>query len=519
MAVARQLHCGVVREVDQAGLPTGLRECRRTEIARRGCAGVMERAQPLFRDVIMSSLTWDPLTWATGNFATCQLKNKARNRRLIKLAVQLVRRTDGSLPRQTESWSDCKATYRFFDTDAISYQDLIAPHCRQTRNSCRAGDVKLILCDTTEMDFTSLRKTTGLGPIGNGKTRGFFVHSALMVDAGPQHQTHGLAAQEVFYRKDRSAAARKASHNASRSRADRESAVWGRVIDAVGRPPEGVIWKHVCDRGADDIEVLLRAIHQGCGFVIRVSRLKRKVVTADGRTRSLEEVLREWTATGDTQPITVPATPKSAARVAQLTLRFGTVSLPVARLTPWLRTHRPAGPLRVGVVELLEQAPPKGQKAVRWVLYSDTPVTSKAEASQIIEYYEQRWRIEEFHKALKTGCGVEARQLQTAQRLERMVAVSSIVATRLIQLKTAARETPDRPVRELVPPRWIKVLQLIRERRPSPEMTVHEFLRRIAGLGGFLGRKGDGEPGWITIWRGFETLLAAVRVCECDQQN
>ena len=458
----------------------------------------------------MAAFTWDPETWALENFSTCRLKNSARNRRLMRMARQLLRRSDSSIPDQTESWADAKGAYRFFDTDDISYQDIIAPHCALTRRSCQPGAVKLIICDTTEVDYTSLRKTTGLGPIGNGYTRGFFLHSALMVDAGPRHHTDGLVAQEVFYRKVRTGQKKK-SNNSSRSRADRESAVWGRVIDAVGHPPAGVTYKIVCDRGADDIEVMHRARAQGHGFVIRVSRLKRKVLTDDGRTLPLDEVLKEWSGVGPTRPIQVPATGKSAARVAHVTLRYGTVSLPVGRLTPWLKEHRPLEPLRVGVVELREESPPAGQTAIRWVLYSDTPVTSTAEANEVVEYYEQRWRIEEFHKALKTGCRVEYRQLQTAGRLELMVALSSVVATRLLQLKTAAHETPERPARELVPPRWLKVLMTLRKRTLTPDLTIREFVRHLACLGGFLGRKSDGEPGWITIWRGYTKLEAAVR--------
>lgn len=458
----------------------------------------------------MATFTWDPETWAVENFATCQLKNSARNRRLIQVAQQLLRRSDTSLPNQTETWADTKGAYRFFDTDNISYQDIIAPHCALTHRSCRPGQVKLIICDTTEVDYTSLRETTGLGPIGNGHNRGFFLHSALMVDAGPGHHTDGLVAQEVFYRKVRSGPRTK-SKNSSRSKADRESAVWGRVIDAVGPPPAGVTYKIVCDRGADDIEVMHRAKHQGCGFVIRASRLKRKVLTEDGRTLPLDEVLKEWSAVGTARSIQVPATGKSPARIAQVTLRYGTVSLPVGRPTPWLKEHGPFAPLRVGVVELREESPPAGQKPIRWVLYSDSLVTTEGEANEVVEYYEQRWRIEEFHKVLKTGCRIEYRQLQTADRLERMVAVSSVVATRLLQLKTAARETPERSASELVPPRWIKVLLTLRKRPVTPNLTIRDFVRHMACLGGFLGRKGDGEPGWITIWRGYTKLEAAVQ--------
>jgi hypothetical protein len=477
----------------------------------------MERAHPV-QDVIMAAFTWDSETWAVENFATCQLKNVARNRRLIKIAQQLVRRSDTTLPNQTEIWADAKGAYRFFDTDDISYQDIIAPHCALTHRSCQSGQVKLIICDTTEVDYTSLRETKGLGPIGNGHGRGFFLHSALMVDAGPHHHTDGLVAQEVFYRKVRTGTRAK-SKNSSRSKADRESAVWGRVIDAVGPPPAGVTYKFVCDRGADDIEVMHRAKRQGCGFVIRASHLKRNVLTEDGRSLPLGEVLKEWSAVGATRSIQVPAIGKSPARTAQVTLRYGTVSLPVARTTPWLKEHGPFAPLRVGVVELLEESPPAGQKPIRWVLYSDTPVTSEAEANEIVEYYEQRWRIEEFHKVLKTGCRIEYRQFQTAERLERMVAVSSIVATRLLQLKTAARETPERPARELVPPRWTKILLTLRNRPDTPDLTIHEFVRHMACLGGFLGRKGDGEPGWITLWRGYTKLEAAVHIDRLLQQK
>lgn len=466
----------------------------------------------------MAALIWDPVTWAKQNFETCQLGNRARNRRLMIIAKQLVSRSASSLPDQTESWADCKAAYRFFDTEAISFQKIIQPHCRLTRACAQSGDVKLIIDDTTEMDYTSLRETTGLGPIGNGKGRGFFLHSALMVDAGSQHRIDGLAAQEVFYRKAHTGTKKK-DKNSQRGQADRESAVWGRVFDAVGRPPAGVTYKHVCDRGADDIEVMWRALHNDCGFVIRASRLKRKVVRADGRKMPLLEVLADLPAVGATRTVLVPKTKKTRQRIATVTLRYGTVWIPLsATLTPWLKQHRPAGPLRAGVVELREENPPPGQKAIRWVLYTDNPITCEAEANQAVEYYEQRWAIEEFHKALKTGCGVEKRQLQTAERLENVVAVSSVVAVRLLQLKTAARDTPQRPARELVPTVWIELLQKFRERPVNLGISIHAFLREMAGLGGFLGRKGDSEPGWITIWRGFEKLGLIVRAFHAMQK-
>ena len=125
----------------------------------------------------------------------------------------------------------------------------------------------------------------------------------------------------------------------------------------------------------------------------------------------------------------------------------------------------------------------------------------------MITYYELRWLIEEYHKALKTGCRTESRQLKTAGRLEAFVGLTSVVAIRLLQLKSLARTKPEVPAQRVVPSVWLKMLKLARKNLDRVhDLTVGQFYREIAKLGGFLGRKGDGEPGWITIWRGWEKL-------------
>lgn len=467
----------------------------------------------------MTTAILDTAAWVKQCFESCELGDVRRNRRLMKLATQLTDRPDGSFPDQTETWGDCKAAYRFFDEPDVSFQAIIEPHCRQTREGCEPGAVKLIINDTTEYDYTSLHTAKGLGPIGNGHCRGFFVHSALLLD-DHSHRIEGLAAQEVFYRKLRKGSqGAKAHRNSVRRRADRESAVWGRVIDRVGRPPEGVTWIHLCDRGADDIEVMWRALHNGCGFVIRAARLKRKIITPNERNLPLNEYLAELPTHG-TREVSVLPTAKAPARAATVTLRYGETRIPLGPvLTPWLKEHRPTEPLRAGVVELRETHPPKGVKPIHWVLYTETPIESLAQANAAIARYEQRPQIEDFHKAVKTGCAVEYRQLKTAARLERAAALSSVVAVRLMQLKTAAKETPERPARELVPLRWIELLRIMRKLSPNPEMSIRDFMRQLAGLGGFLGRKGDGEPGWITIWRGFEKFRLILRGADAQQKR
>ena len=258
------------------------------------------------------------------------------------------------------------------------------------------------------------------------------------------------------------------------------------------------------------LETAAWAQEHACGWVIRAARLNRNVLSADGRRLTLDALLREQPAHG-TKPVEVLATATTAARTATVALRFAPVSVPCPQvLTPWLRAHRSDAPRSMGVVELREIQPPNGATPIRWVLFTSEPATTAAQAQAIIGHYERRPTIEDDHKGLKTGCRVEHRFYETAARLERVTGVLSVVAMRLRQLKTAARETPNRPAREVAPARWITLLQRAKHKPVNPDLTRRDFVR-LAGLGGHLGRKGDGEPGWITLWRGFEKLSLIIR--------
>jgi hypothetical protein len=147
------------------------------------------------------------------------------------------------------------------------------------------------------------------------------------------------------------------------------------------------------------------------------------------------------------------------------------------------------------VVEVREARPPPGATALHWVLYTSHSVENLAEASRVMGYYEKRWIIEEYHKALKTGCQVESRQYQTSSWLEAIPRFLAIMSVRLLQLKSVARSEPNRPATDFVPLWWVEALQTLRPEKEG-SWTVGQFFREWAGLGGFLGRKGDGEPGW-----------------------
>jgi hypothetical protein len=171
------------------------------------------------------------------------------------------------------------------------------------------------------------------------------------------------------------------------------------------------------------------------------------------------------------------------------------------------------------VVDVREVKAPPDVEPLRWVLYTSLPVQSFSGAWQVIEYYEQRPLVEEFHKGIKTGCRLEERQYRTAARLEALTALLCIVAVRLLQIRSASRHQPERPAREIVPAKWILLLQHLRRRPPQRNWTVREFYRELAKLGGFLGRKRDGEPGWITLWHGFYKLHLCLRGVEALERK
>jgi hypothetical protein len=211
--------------------------------------------------------------------------------------------------------------------------------------------------------------------------------------------------------------------------------------------------------------------------------------------------------------LSLRARPGQAAREATVEVCVGSIKISQPRhVSPWVRKLKQP-PITMNVIEVVEVHAPEGVEPIRWILLTSLPVRTFEEAWLVISYYERRWLIEEYHKALKTGCRTESRQLKTAGRLEALVGLTSVVAVRLLQLKSLARTKPEVPAQRVVPRVWLKMLKLARKNlNRVHDLTVGQFYREVAKLGGFLGRKGDGEPGWITIWRGWEKLNTYVLV-------
>ena len=446
--------------------------------------------------------------WAQLNFGACDLGDKRRTNRLVQVAEHVANHPSASLPNQIERWGDLKAAYRLFDSDGVTFEAIARPHWELTQQAAQGRC--LVIGDTTEFNFGKNREIEGLGPTGNGSGQGFLLHNALLVQA-ESNEIIGVAGQTIHYRKKKKS--KKRENSARILKRKRESEVWGTVIDQIGKPRDEVEYVHVFDRGADNFEVYCRLLQNEGQWVIRVSKMSRYVLVGASEERmTLKDYLPQLRILGH-YTLSLRARPGQAARDALVEVRVGRVQIPRPQhVSPWVRSWNPS-PIAMNVIEVVEVNAPPGVTPIRWVLFTSLSVATFAEAWTAIGYYESRWLVEEYHKALKTGCATESRQLKAAGRLEAFVDLISVVAIRLLQMKSLARTNPEVPAQRVVPRVWLQMLKLARKNLTRVyDLTVGQFYREVAKLGGFLGRKSDGEPGWVTIWRGWEKLNTYVFV-------
>jgi hypothetical protein len=438
--------------------------------------------------------------WVQEQFDSCELGDARRTKRLCRMAMNMLERPEESLPTQSDTWSDLKAAYNWCKREEVTFDAVATPHWQQTR-ATRPGRY-LLISDTTDIDHFSHKATTGLSHLGSGTGQGMQLHSCLVVDA-EEKVVLGTAGAVLNYRPK---VAKKESRTA-RLKRRRESEIWGDVVEQVGAAPDGSQWIHVFDRGGDNFEAICHIVKQGGDFIIRAAKLQRNVIDEQGNKRSFCDALNDARVIGHYE-LSLRARPGQAARVAQIEVSTLRVEFPQPHFKSDFVKNCGIKSIGMNVVVVREINAPPGVAAISWVLLTSLPVDTFDEVWEVIEFYECRWLIEEYHKVLKTGCAIERHALREASRLEPLMALTSVIGVRLLQLKTIARNNPDQPARQRVPSSWLDALAALRPRLKQRALTVYEFFRELAKLGGFLGRKHDGEPGWQTIWRGYQKLHA-----------
>ncbi len=436
--------------------------------------------------------------WAQRHFGAAELGDVRRTKRLVRVATALAEKSEGTLPGAFPSWAELKAAYRLFANEEATYLKIIGPHWDRIRKECGAPGEYLLVEDSTSLDFTSHPAVEELGPIGNDFCKGLNLHTTLALRIeewdsaqNPEVTVQGLFAQRCWTRDD--APSKKRERKGERlQRSTRESKRWAAIFAESGGPPQGSKWTLVADRECDIYEVFEKCRQAGVDFIIRAAQPR----ALHEEHQSVFEAVGRSPLKGRFS-ISLRARPGQGAREADLEVRATTVTL--------RPPQRPAGrsePLTVNVVEAREACPPRGSEAIHWVLLTSWVIETFEQALRVVRAYSQRWLIEEYHKALKTGVNVERSQLSTAKRLEALLAVLAVVAARLLQAKLLATSKPEERIKpDQAGPEAMAILEA-RFGKPRGGWTHRSFFESIARLGGFLGRKGDGSPGWLTIWRG-----------------
>jgi hypothetical protein len=455
----------------------------------------------------------DAHAWAEAEFRGVPRLEKRLQDRLVDTASCLAQRPDGTLPQRLD-WAELKGVYRLIDDDRLTHDTLQAVHRQRTRDRMDRDNPVLIIHDGTEHDFSSHKALADqLGPIGNGGCRGLLQHNSLAIDA-QSGELLGLIHQQTFTRQPTPAGETRLQRQ---QRQTRESAVWAAGIRAVGPMPSGCCWIHVGDRGADCFEAMATARLNGCHFLIRLCqdrRVGRLAAGEDGACEHLMTVARGLTAE-ITDVVEVASKGGRPARQAQVCLASTRVRIASPVQDKKWKGHCP---LAVTVIRIWEPNPPAGVAGLEWVLGTDCVVREAKDLLRYRDWYVRRWRTaEEYHKVQKSGCRIEDLRFETKPRLLRALSLLSVVAVRVLSLRWRRDADGESPVGVVASELEVAVVEKA-SRSGTPLATVRQFVDAVAKLGGYLGRKCDGPPGWQSLWRGYQRLADMLLGMELAQQ-
>ena len=407
----------------------------------------------------------------------------------------LSRNPNGSVPEAAGNRVDTQSIYRFWSNERINAEEIRASHrCGTIERIKGSHPVVLAVQDTTDLNYSNLKKTEGIGFISQREhQQGLKVHSCLAVSA--DGEPLGVLHQQVWCRSERRGKREKRKRLPIESK---ESYRWLETQRAAEVDlAQWVKMVHMGDREADIFELFAQHRHENSDLLVRMCH-NRKVA---GELGYLLPTVAQAPVMGTTT-VSVGRNPSRKEREATVQVKALTVTLEVP-------THHGKGtsltPQRLNLVSVEEvESPADGGKPIHWLLGTTLPIDTFEQVWQWVQWYSFRWRIERFHYTLKSGCKIEQLQLSQAERLEKALATYTAVAVYLLRLTYLSRREPERSCEEIFEEWEWRLLR----RKYSPKSrskkppTLRQVVRWIGQLGGFLARKGDGEPGVKVLWRG-----------------
>ena len=436
-------------------------------------------------------------------------------RRLGRMVERIAEQPGMSFPKLFDS-AELEAAYRFFANPALGMEEILSGHYAATAARAREASTVLVLHDSTTLSFREDGQRRGLGRLITSK-QSFFAHASLVVTADGTRRPLGVGALSTWRRGEVD------SPENERSR-------WVTQCELVSRRLQANNVIHVMDREADDYALFAR-FDSRTRFIVRAQHDRVLCVDDDdahaklqAATATLErsferEAKLSKRVDGKRAPVQKKVHPSRAARIAKLSIAATRVTLKRPRVA-----NRSAlvDAIAINVVRIWEPKPPADEAPISWTLYTSEPIDTLEQLAWIVDSYRTRWMIEEYFKALKTGCAFESRQLGDYEGLVNALAVLAPIACGLLQLRSDARDQPDAPATRVLTPTQLDVLRAFGRKRISANPTARDALLAVAALGGHL--KSSGEPGWLTLGRGYSELLTLTRGWEgaklqrgCDQ--
>lgn len=432
-----------------------------------------------------------PQHWAQQELGAAQLGDARLSKRLVKLASRLADSPGASINQACRGWAEQQGAYRLLEHEEVDWRAIMQPHWQASEQRMADHPVVLCLQDTTELDFEG-RQIEGLGPLNWEAQRGMYLHPTYAVT--PDRLPLGVLDAWMWARQPKGQDGQRAGV--------RESERWiegyERVAELAQRLPQSQL-VYVADREGDMAALMRRAQQLGnpAHWLIRSSHDRNL-----GQSR-LMETLRQQPELGQVQ--------------FELSARQGVAARSVSQSVRVLNTELPDGQgglIACSVIWACEDDPPEGCKAVQWRLLTNRSVSTLEQAAQLIDWYRARWEIELLFHTLKNGCRLERLQLRSIERLERAIALYLVVAWRIGWLMRLGRACGQQPAQLAFSQQECQLAYALNGKKPPAQPTVQGVLRHIAMLGGFIGRKGDGEPGVKSIWLGMQVLCTSLRAVQ-----
>jgi hypothetical protein len=436
--------------------------------------------------------------------ADADLGDARLSKRLCLLADRVAERPGESFPKALDD-AELEAAYRFFGNEQVTPEAILAPHFRQSVRRA-AGLPRIVVAhDTTQFEFGGQTKREGLGRLIKPGAQGFFGHFSLGMSADAERRPLGLLALETVFRLKKSIGHKTWTRDQSLG----ESARWLRSVEAVEeRLAGGVEAIHVMDREGDQYSVLAAMEEARRPFVIRSFQDRRLAGEDEARLRAVASAakvtLRRAVPLSPRPKLFGPKGERHPARRYRIArLSFAAASVELKR-TADARGSK-ARSVRVNVVHVFERKAPQGEPAVEWFLLTNLPIDTPEAIAFAVDCYRARWTVEEFFKALKTGCQFEKRQLESAHGLLNALAIFAPVAWRLLLLRHLARTNRKAPATAALTTQQLEVLRAVAKTPLPKRATARDAMRAVAALGGHI--KSNGDPGWIVLGRGMHDLL------------